>query len=196
MVCEVGGYMSKKSKKMIMFSLISIFVITGVYQHNSKRDTVIKEHDIENISSGNNTANIETSASGNTTDLNKNYTTAKNDTLGSNSSSYSKGDTCSHGSCTKKRISGSKFCGSHTCAETDCYKEVNSANERCEKHKQEYYDRLGIGDLDSVTNCVVSGCNTDAYKDSKYCISHKCRQNGCNNGQYGGNKYCYEHCLH
>lgn len=141
-------------------------------------------------------SDYESNSSNNQSKNNSSYS----DSTYTNDSTYSAGDstseTCSHGSCTKKRLSGSRYCSSHTCHVSGCYKEVPGANERCATHKQEYYNELGIGDKSDVPNCVISGCNTDAYKDSVYCISHKCRQNGCNAGQYNGNKYCYDHCPH
>ncbi len=103
---------------------------------------------------------------------------------------------CSHGSCTRKRTSGSRYCKMHTCKEQGCFNEVGSANDRCSKHKKEYYDEMGIGDKPDVKNCAYSGCDTDAYRDSNYCVSHMCRQSGCNNGVWGGSGYCYEHCPH
>ena len=49
------------------------------------------------------------------------------------SDSYEESDTCHHGSCEKKVISGSRYCSSHTCGKgrNGCYREVPGANELC-----------------------------------------------------------------
>jgi hypothetical protein len=190
-------------KKIIGVLFVCILFIAIIKQYNSKavleNNVATTEDETESMILNDSTEiRGEEYTSSNTTSSSSIFSANKKDSTNSTSSasSTSGSETCLHGSCTKKRLSGSKYCSSHTCAENGCYKEVNSANDRCSTHKQEYYDSLGIGDVDSVANCVVAGCNTDAYKDSKYCISHKCRKKGCTNGQYGGNKYCYTHCPH
>ena len=128
-------------------------------------------------------------------------TQTSNSNSNHNTTSYSKVDsseneTCKHHGCNRKKTSNSDYCSYHTCSVKGCYKEVSSANAKCEKHHKEYMDEIGLGDKPDVENCAVTGCNTDAYGSSKYCISHKCRQSGCNNGTCKGSGYCYDHSPH
>ena len=98
------------------------------------------------------------------------------------------------------------------CREPDCDNECASGSDYCYIHKP-YKSNVAVnrGTLSSVavspytsrdsesvnSKCLVSDCNNESYRESRYCALHKCRQSGCNDrGGYGGGGYCYKHSPH
>lgn len=93
---------------------------------------------------------------------------------GSGSASNSESDTCRHGSCKKKVISGSRYCASHTCGRgrNGCYREVDSANALCSsckaKKKSQSSNSTSSNSSKSYSSSSSSSKSSKSYKRDTY----------------------------
>lgn len=129
-------------ESMIAMIVVVVFVIWGIVSlFTSEKPTCIRygcdrEQDKDSdYCYLHKSSSYSGTSSGKTTGSKTGSSTSNYSSTVSTSSSTS--DTCHHGSCEKKVISGSQYCSSHTCGKgrNGCYREVSSANEKCSSCK-------------------------------------------------------------
>lgn len=94
------------------------------------------------------------------------------------------------GYCSKKAVSGGRYCKDHTCSAQGCYKlNSGSANSMCDSCKKQYLYDSGITSPD----CNFSDCSKPKASGSFYCSSHTCKHGSCTQKILSGSKYCSSH---
>ena len=83
------------------------------------------------------------------------------------SDSYEESDTCHHGSCEKKVISGSRYCSSHTCGKgrNGCYREVPGANELCSSCREKQKNTSSVSTSSTRSSTYNTKKNTSSEKN-------------------------------